>query len=681
MGRPKNVTVNYTGGTEAIVSWTSDAPAFDIDVNGNVIEDVTNPTTLTGLELATTYTIKVRAKNDTNVSDWSAAATFTTDFSDDMCQITLALTDSYGDGWNGASIKVVDVLTGALIGTFTNVSGNKGVPQNYTVDVPNGRDIQFQWVKGSYDTECSYVFYDVAGEVIYSGSGAMSSPFTYHVNCNACTTPTNFAATTVSHNSATLTWDSGLTKYDLRYKIDNEAVGFEEGLGYWSTIDADGDGYTWLWSEGNTNIPGHGSANCVYSQSYDKQNKKALTPDNWLVSPKVTLGGSISFWAKGQDVRYYSENFGVAVSTTGNTDPADFTMVLENTVATNAWTLYTVDLSAFSGEGYVAIRHYDVSDQFYLDIDDITITEPGQDWVEEDDIEATSYELTGLREATNYIAQVRGYCEDATEPTDWCKPISFTTDMRVIYDIVLSNYEDTNVETIETHDGKPCNVTLEGRIFHRDNTWNTIFVPFDITVEGSLLDGADVRALEEVTIDGEIVTLNFSEEGAVTEIKAGTPYIIKWEYDDDNIESPVFTDVIIDKTVNEVECPFGSEDQPEAAGTVTFKGTYSPIIFSAPNKSILFIGGENTLYYPLDGARIGAQRAYFHLAGITADSKLTGVKHYVMNIGNDDPIGIKGIKEFNDPDESWYDLSGRKLSRKPGMKGIYINGGKTVIVK
>ena len=32
-----------------------DAPAFDIEVNGVVTEDVSNPTTLTGLDLATTY--------------------------------------------------------------------------------------------------------------------------------------------------------------------------------------------------------------------------------------------------------------------------------------------------------------------------------------------------------------------------------------------------------------------------------------------------------------------------------------------------------------------------------------------------------------------------------------------------------------------------------------------------
>ena len=320
--KPKNVTISYNGGTQATISWTSDAPAFDIEVNGNVTEDVTNPVTLTGLDFSTTYIIKVRAKKDDEKSDWSAAVSFKTD---------------------------------------------------------------------------------------------------------PCTTPANVFATNVGATKATLSWDSGMTKYDLRYRPYIGTADFEEGIGPWTTIDADGDGLTWQWSDNNNGILGYMSSNCVYSESYDKKNKQALTPDNWLVSPKVILGGSITFWAKGQDVRFFSENFGVAVSTTGNTDPADFTMVSEDNVTSHDWTQYTIDLSEYSGEGYVAIRHYNVSDQFYLDIDDITITEPGQEWVEVDGIEAASYEVTGLRQETIYIAQVRGYCDDSNKPTDWSNNASFTT--------------------------------------------------------------------------------------------------------------------------------------------------------------------------------------------------------------------------------------------------------------
>ena len=562
--KPKNVTINYAGGTQATVSWTSDASAFDIDVNGTVTEDISNPITLTGLEYATTYIIKVRAKEGEEVSDWSAEVQFTTE---------------------------------------------------------------------------------------------------------ACTAPANVWASEVGSTSAILAWDSGFSKYDLRYKPDTAPADFEEGLGLWTSIDADGDGYTWLWSGDNTNISGYASAHCVYSQSYDKQSKKALTPDNWLVSPKVILGGSISFWAKGQDFRYYAENFGVAVSTTGNTDPADFTMVSEGNVTTNAWTLYTIDLSGFSGEGYVAIRHYNVSDQFYLDIDDITITQPGQDWVEVDGIEATSYEVTGLRAETAYVAEVRGYCDGADHPTDWSKAISFTTDKYIVPDIALTNYDETNAELIEAHANMLCNVTLAGRSLHKDGYWNTICLPFDLQLEGSPLEGADLRTMSEAIIDENTVTLNFTEQGDLDAITAGTPYIIRWENGESLTEADlVFPGVVVRNTPN---------DFVSADGQILFKGTYSPIFFTAEDQNIRFMGSNSTLYYPLSGARIGAQHAYFQFID---DSHLG--KQFILNLGEgDDPTSLSEFSENAQNEDTWFDLEGRKLNGKPTRKGIYIKNNKAVTVK
>ncbi|MCR4921803.1 MAG: hypothetical protein K5945_08905 [Bacteroidaceae bacterium] len=49
-------------------------------------------------------------------------------------------------------------------------------------------------------------------------------------------------------------------------------------------------------------------------------------------------------------------------------------------------------------------------------------------------------------------------------------------------------------------------------------------------------------------------------------------------------------------------------------GTVTFKGSYDAQSFVAENKNILFLGDGNTLYYPQNGASIGACRAYFEVA-------------------------------------------------------------------
>ena len=165
----------------------------------------------------------------------------------------------------------------------------------------------------------------------------------------------------------------------------------------WTSVDADGDGYGWyVASEIMSTGYGHnGSNDCVLSQSYNNS-VGVLYPDNYLVSPQVQLGGIIRFYACAQDASYAAEHFGVAVSTT-NTNPSSFTMLQEWTMsaksmgegkpvtrntrsgrAQGSWYEYTVDLSAYSGMGYVAIRHFNCSDMFYLDVDDITIGEPGK---------------------------------------------------------------------------------------------------------------------------------------------------------------------------------------------------------------------------------------------------------------------------------------------------------------
>ena len=105
---------------------------------------------------------------------------------EDQCELTFTLTDSYGDGWNDASINVVDVETGIVLATMTNVThdhANAPITENYTLAVCDGRELRFEWVSGSWDSECSYVVTDVNGDEIFSDSGAMSEPVTYMVDC------------------------------------------------------------------------------------------------------------------------------------------------------------------------------------------------------------------------------------------------------------------------------------------------------------------------------------------------------------------------------------------------------------------------------------------------------------------------------------------------------------------
>ena len=181
---------------------------------------------------------------------------------------------------------------------------------------------------------------------------------------------------------------------------------FDDGtMMNWTSLDADGDGNGWVSSSApgiyhnsgvNLSGTGHnGSEAYVLSGSYANQTGQALTPNNFLISPTKAAYSQINFYACTQDVNYAAEHFGVAVSTTGNTNASNFTTIQEWTLTAKdsgqkfksskgdskqqgVWYNYNVDLSAYAGQDiWVAIRHFNCTDQFILNIDDITLTTGG----------------------------------------------------------------------------------------------------------------------------------------------------------------------------------------------------------------------------------------------------------------------------------------------------------------
>ena len=136
----------------------------------------------------------------------------------------------------------------------------------------------------------------------------------------------------------------------------------------WTVWDDDEDGYGWEYTNGD-GIKAHSGTGVMASASYDN-NFGVLYPDNWLVSPWIELGGTFGFYACGQDPSYASEYFTAYVYVNG-----DY-IELGSATATGVMKAYAYDLSEYEGmEGFVAIRHHNVSDMFRLNVDDITIGE------------------------------------------------------------------------------------------------------------------------------------------------------------------------------------------------------------------------------------------------------------------------------------------------------------------
>jgi gingipain K len=204
----------------------------------------------------------------------------------------------------------------------------------------------------------------------------------------------NFTLNSYNITAAAVPAEGGTVTVGARNR-DDLAYDFENGWQNWTTFQGSTTSpHSWMHnteyvaydSNGNQIVPEchNSSSGMMLSESYISASSSggsgtAVTPDNYLVSPQFRLGGSFTFFAASRMSNYPAEKFSVLVSESGNNSASNFTHTeLTVTLSDNSWHEYTVDLSGYSGMGYVAIRHYDCNDQHLLYIDDVTIVE-GQD--------------------------------------------------------------------------------------------------------------------------------------------------------------------------------------------------------------------------------------------------------------------------------------------------------------
>ena len=246
---------------------------------------------------------------------------------------------------------------------------------------------------------------------------------------------------------------------------------------------------------------------------------------------------------------------------------------------------------------------------------------------------------------------------------------------RILPAVVLTDTGD-NSDALAGCAGQVTNAALDGRTLYLDGDWNTICLPFDYPV--SDLEGVEARTLTAASIDGTTLHLTFGDP--VDELVAGTPYIIKFAKEDDYVAdgahdylNPIFYDVTIDATDRSYD------NNASGADRVRFIGTFAKKSFDGTDKSILFMGGENTLYYPLANASIGAQRAYFKI-GEDGEQNVKQLTAFSIDFGDDRPT-LVSLPSGREAAGAWYDLSGRKLPGKPSHAGVYINKGIKVVIK
>ena len=242
-------------------------------------------------------------------------------------------------------------------------------------------------------------------------------------------------------------------------------------------------------------------------------------------------------------------------------------------------------------------------------------------------------------------------------------------------DLILADNGENSTD-ISSANGKVRNVQLSNRTLYKDGTWNTLCLPFNVTLEGSPLEGAIAKTLDDAKITGTHVKLTFGD--AETTLTAGTPYIIKWEKSEDydtanpntrDIKNPSFMGVTIDS---------GDHNITAADGHVEFIGYYDAKPITAADENIYYMTAGNTLKHTGVDRTLKACRAYFQF------STDTRTRQFVLDFDGGATTEIDAL-QVDDEEEivnsDWYMLDGRKLNGQPTRRGLYIMKGHKVVIK
>ena len=270
------------------------------------------------------------------------------------------------------------------------------------------------------ETENNYMFlntdnlvegetYTAAVAVIYETgmSDFVTADFTY-MSCENVGTQVEDLEGTVDLADVTLTWAGGNGSGVVPPPPGGATTfteGFESGLPTgWTVVDGNNDGWTWCltsdipstWTYYTMTLDWYRTGtNAICSGSYIN-GVGALTPNEYLVTDQVNLaaGSTFSFWAAATDASYPADHFGVFVSD----DATNWTSVQEWTLTgkkggndggrasrdgkgarLGTWYNYSVDLSSYAGQKYIAIRHFNCNDQYIMCVDDIELSAGSKD--------------------------------------------------------------------------------------------------------------------------------------------------------------------------------------------------------------------------------------------------------------------------------------------------------------
>ena len=161
--------------------------------------------------------------------------------------------------------------------------------------------------------------------------------------------------------------------------------------------------------------------------------------------------------------------------------------------------------------------------------------------------------------------------------------------------------EKANNTAIATYESQLINVSLTRSLTSAQ--YNTFCLPFaldDDQLQEFFGTDYDLQELTASSLTGETLNLEFTK---CTALEAGKPYLLQPSV---NVTNPVvFEGVTITAT------------SPGTSSTtyVDYQAVYSPTSLAGGNRNLLFLGADNELFWPKSTGNLNGFRAYFEIKG------------------------------------------------------------------
>lgn len=320
-------TFDKNGGTGTYVyQWgpTGFLQATGTGFTPGIDSTTSNNFTITGLASSSCYDVIVIQNCGANgTSDTLGPVAFCTGMCDttDLCDFTMSMYDTWGDGWNGATVDLY--FNGAYGQTFGS-NFNSGDSLIIDFQICAGTEIAVvNGAQGSYPSEVYYTLSGSNGQSVSVSSGNFNAgPVdTLTANCvtPSCATPSNLGVANMGSTFADISWTGGNGTFIYHYKASGST---NTMMGTSTSAMASMTGLapvtTYFFDVAEVCAPGDTSLKMHYSFTTDSCSAINVGNPNYSIDSIGTSFADITFtWGGASGYTSYFINFGDGSNATG----------------------------------------------------------------------------------------------------------------------------------------------------------------------------------------------------------------------------------------------------------------------------------------------------------------------------------------------------------------------------